>query len=310
MYIGQITKDIGRLPRPGLQPGSEVLRLDTHYAAEYGFPSTHTGSASCQPLALLYYIYTKYDFSSPHHSPLMLTLVTLFCLFWFFITPLSRLYLGVHSSIDLVGGYLIGIGCLVPIILFQPYYNLFAHSTLCLFAIASAIVLALTFYPRPKDHWTSSPGDTAVAVGAGTGVLAGHVMSNVFGTSLPSFRVVTMPTTILGTMTAILHIPVALAFAYAIRVILKPVLKIVSELLYDIIHPIAQTEAYESKKKTKEGQKPETAAERQYREVAKRFFMELCDKGTGYFVMSFLVPFTFPFITQWIGWTYELPSLN
>lgn len=50
MYIGQVMKDILKLPRPSSPP---VVKLETRVDAEYGMPSTHAMAATAISFTLL-----------------------------------------------------------------------------------------------------------------------------------------------------------------------------------------------------------------------------------------------------------------
>ncbi len=50
MYIGQVMKDILKLPRP---PSPPVVKLETRVDAEYGMPSTHAMAATAISFTLL-----------------------------------------------------------------------------------------------------------------------------------------------------------------------------------------------------------------------------------------------------------------
>ncbi len=50
MYIGQVLKDLLKLPRPVSPP---VVKLETRVDAEYGLPSTHAMAATSISFTLL-----------------------------------------------------------------------------------------------------------------------------------------------------------------------------------------------------------------------------------------------------------------
>lgn len=51
MYIGQVMKDILKLPRP---PSPPVVKLEMRVDAEYGLPSTHAMAATAISFTLLF----------------------------------------------------------------------------------------------------------------------------------------------------------------------------------------------------------------------------------------------------------------
>lgn len=50
MYVGQVMKDVLKLPRP---PSPPVVKLETRVDAEYGLPSTHAMAATAISFTLL-----------------------------------------------------------------------------------------------------------------------------------------------------------------------------------------------------------------------------------------------------------------
>ncbi len=50
MYVGQVMKDLLKLPRPVCPP---VVKLETRVDAEYGLPSTHAMAATAISFTLL-----------------------------------------------------------------------------------------------------------------------------------------------------------------------------------------------------------------------------------------------------------------
>ena len=95
---GQSVKDLLELPRP---PSPPVARLESHYETEYGFPSTHAMIALVLPwYALVVWAQLGYDTNW--------TLGVVAATVWTVSITLSRLYVGVHSVCDLVGGLALG----------------------------------------------------------------------------------------------------------------------------------------------------------------------------------------------------------
>ena len=57
MYLGQITKDIVRWPRPSVPP---VFRMEKRYSLEYGMPSTHSMVGAGLPFTILLLTMNRY----------------------------------------------------------------------------------------------------------------------------------------------------------------------------------------------------------------------------------------------------------
>ncbi|KAI1235804.1 hypothetical protein IHE44_0001891 [Lamprotornis superbus] len=86
MYIGQVSKDILKWPRPLSPP---VVKLEMRTNAEYGMPSTHAMAATA--ISFSFFIATMNQYKYPFELGLAAAFVfsTLVCL--------SRLYTGMHT---------------------------------------------------------------------------------------------------------------------------------------------------------------------------------------------------------------------
>lgn len=162
MYIGQGIKDIIRWPRPSCPP---VVRLQKKWALEYGMPSTHAMVGVSIPFSVILYTINRYQY------PLLLGVVT--AILWCTIICVSRLYLGMHSVLDIVAGLLLALVLMVPVVPvvdWLDYYLLTEQwSPVCLLVIA---VLLVVFYPS-SDRWTPTRGDTTMVVSVCVGVHIG-----------------------------------------------------------------------------------------------------------------------------------------
>lgn len=95
-------KDLLKLPRPEGDRSYEIKKLETHYGTEYGMPSTHT-MAGFLPLTVFLRLF-KRGFSVP-------ALVWVACIWHILSVALSRLYMGVHSIVDLLSGAVLAALC-------------------------------------------------------------------------------------------------------------------------------------------------------------------------------------------------------
>ncbi|XP_017177085.1 sphingosine-1-phosphate phosphatase 2 isoform X3 [Mus musculus] len=169
MYIGQVAKDILKWPRPSFPP---VVRLEKRIIAEYGMPSTHAMAATAISFTLLISTMDRYQY--PFILGLMMAVVfsTLVCL--------SRLYTGMHTVLDILGGVLI---TAVLIALTYPAWTLIdsLDSASPLFPVCVIVVPFLLCYNYPvSDYYSPTRADTTTIVAAGAGVTLGFWINHFF----------------------------------------------------------------------------------------------------------------------------------
>ncbi|KAK7008905.1 sphingosine-1-phosphate phosphatase 1 [Biomphalaria glabrata] len=162
MYLGQATKDYLCWPRPPCPP---VVRLETDYLQEYSMPSTHAMAATAIPLYLAYITVQRYQ------VPVYIAAFIAFL--WFSITCLSRIYLGVHTFLDLLAG------CLYAILIFFSFtkyvedFDVYHQTHLFASLIVLFTGLALCTVCYPSNFKSSSKGDAVQIVASLTGVAIG-----------------------------------------------------------------------------------------------------------------------------------------
>lgn len=166
MWVGQGTKDYLMWPRPSSPP---VVRLETYYLQEFAMPSTHAMSATAIPVVLAILIISRYQV----YIPALIVAAVLWCS----MVSLSRLYLGVHSVLDILAGIVMS---LTVIVLTTPYVADFdwyqqTHPFAPMVIFISSLAMCTVFYPSSKtgDVYTyNTRGDAVqiVAVLAGVGL--------------------------------------------------------------------------------------------------------------------------------------------
>ncbi|CAF1545565.1 unnamed protein product [Rotaria magnacalcarata] len=170
MYVGQATKDILTMVRPSSPP---VVHLEKRYVKEYGFPSTHAMFAAGIPLSFVLLSYQRYDF------PLWIGLIcaAIVCI-W---VCLSRIYLGMHTFLDIIGGTLYA---LLLIYIMFPYINViddfqlnFILSPLICFFLG---IFLIKCYPSVKQ-WSTARSDTTVILGSTFGLLSAATIMQKLG---------------------------------------------------------------------------------------------------------------------------------
>lgn len=165
MYLGQCTKDVFRWPRPSSPP---VVKVEVFYNSEYSMPSTHAMSSTAIPLSLLLITCSRWEY------PLLLGVFL--AISWCVLVCLSRIYMGMHSILDIIAGVLYS---LLIILIFGP-----ALDTIDTFnqthpyapVLIISLHLGLGLFSFTLDTWSTSRGDTAQILGSGAGIaLASHV---------------------------------------------------------------------------------------------------------------------------------------
>lgn len=170
MYIGQALKDVIRWPRPSAPP---VVQLEPEYSQEYGMPSTHAMIAVGVPFSLLVFTMHRYEY------PFMIGLSL--ALLWCILVCVSRLYLGMHTVLDIICGLILVI-CLLAIAF--PMANMIDHFQITnnyapLYTLAVFTLLAY-LYPK-SDRWTPARGDTTVIMATGAGFSTGSWLNYQLG---------------------------------------------------------------------------------------------------------------------------------
>ncbi|XP_033006140.1 sphingosine-1-phosphate phosphatase 2 isoform X2 [Lacerta agilis] len=173
MYIGQVSKDLLKWPRPSSPP---VVKLEKRTTAEYGMPSTHAMAATAISFTFVVTTVNKYKY------PLELGLLGAFL--FSTLVCLSRIYTGMHTVLDVIVGSLISA---ILTALAYPTWDLLDHlmltSPLCpMFCIVVPLILC---YNYPKlDYYSPTRADTTTILGSGAGAIIGfwinnHYVSNV-----------------------------------------------------------------------------------------------------------------------------------
>nr|XP_060623879.1 sphingosine-1-phosphate phosphatase 2 [Anolis sagrei ordinatus] len=162
MYIGQVSKDLLKWPRPCSPP---VIKLEERTTAEYGMPSTHAMAATAISFTFVLASTNQYKF------PLMLGLMGAF--FFSTLVCLSRIYTGMHTVLDVMVGSLVSV---LLTVLVYPVWDVIDHlmvtSPLCpVFCIVVPLFLC---YNYPKlDYYSPTRADTTTILGAGAGAVIG-----------------------------------------------------------------------------------------------------------------------------------------
>ncbi|KAG6532964.1 hypothetical protein ZIOFF_006824 [Zingiber officinale] len=106
-YIGNSIKDIVSAPRPISPPVRRVnaTEEEKENSMEYGFPSSHCLNTVC----LLGYFSHYFLTQDPKASDAIVAIVMALLSFFIVLIGIGRMYLGMHSLIDVVAGIIFGV---------------------------------------------------------------------------------------------------------------------------------------------------------------------------------------------------------
>ncbi|XP_056446946.1 sphingosine-1-phosphate phosphatase 1 [Gadus chalcogrammus] len=165
MFLGQCTKDLVGWQRPASPP---VVKVEMFYNSEYSMPSTHAMSGTALPFSLFFLTYGRWEYPFPIGLGLALMWTVLVCV--------SRIYMGMHSILDVVVGFLYTV---LILLVFLPaldavdgFYLTYRYAPL----VIVLVHLGAGLFSFTLDTWSTSRGDTAQILGTGAGMaLASHV---------------------------------------------------------------------------------------------------------------------------------------
>ncbi|KAK6126838.1 hypothetical protein DH2020_039399 [Rehmannia glutinosa] len=171
-YTGNCIKDVVSAPRPKSPPVRRVTATkdEEDNAMEYGLPSSHTLNTVCLSGYLLHYVLAYTESNDVFIKVVGLTIACLFV----GLVGLGRIYLGMHSLIDIIGGLALGLGILAIWLAVSEYIDNFVVSGQNVVSFWAALSFLLLFaYPTPEFPTPSFEYHTAfngVALGIVTGI--------------------------------------------------------------------------------------------------------------------------------------------
>ncbi|KAM4543143.1 sphingosine-1-phosphate phosphatase 1 [Odontesthes bonariensis] len=183
MYLGQCTKDVIGWSRPASPP---VVKVEMFYNSEYSMPSTHAMSGTAIPFSLFLLTLGRWEYPS--------TLGFSLALCWCLLVCSSRIYMGMHSVLDVIVGFLYSV---LILIFFLPALDLIENFNLtCRYAplVIISLHLGLGLFSFTLDTWSTSRGDTAQILGTGAGVALASRVNNHLGL-MPDLTVNQLPLT-------------------------------------------------------------------------------------------------------------------
>ncbi|CAI7840383.1 unnamed protein product [Closterium sp. NIES-53] len=175
-YAGNALKDVVAAPRPLSPPAQRVTgtHMDAQSSFEFGLPSSHTINTIALSLYVLLFLCLREGMSAAALLPLTTVVLAVVL-----IVVGGRLYLGMHSPIDLAAGMAIGVT--MPLLLLcidMHILHFWIHGPNVLLFHACLAVLQLFAYPTPPRPTPSYEDHNAF-----TGVILGLVSS--YHLSLP-----------------------------------------------------------------------------------------------------------------------------
>ncbi|XP_011059161.1 PREDICTED: sphingosine-1-phosphate phosphatase 1-like [Acromyrmex echinatior] len=192
MTIGQILKDIICWPRPACPP---VVRLQDKWSQEYGMPSTHAMVGLTIPFSMILFTMDKYIY--PFSVGFIIASL------WCTLVSMSRLYLGMHTVLDIVVGLVLAIALMIPLVPLVDITSPYIVTNFWLLAMLIAISIAIIVYYPSNSKWTPTRSDTAMVVSVTTGVHTGAWLNYYTGLLrvsqfLPPFPIVWPTYSVLG----------------------------------------------------------------------------------------------------------------
>lgn len=213
IYLGNCLKDTVSAPRPPSPPIRKLLatRAEEESAQEYGLPSSHTINSLCLAGFFLYYI-SERDVSTFWPVAALVGILIVGVVY-------GRLYLGMHSPLDVIVGGVMGVGILLFWCSIEKRLNAFiAHGENVPSFWAAIAVLLLFAYPSPERRNPSFEFHTAfngVAFGVVAGVHRTYALFHHEGVqALPL-------TSIAGLETLFLRLLIGLPLCLAVKAVTK-----------------------------------------------------------------------------------------
>lgn len=171
-YLGNCIKDLVSAPRPSSPPVRRITATEDEKenALEYGLPSSHTLNTVCLSGYLLHYV-----LSYTHNTGTSVEFIGFAMVFLLVsLIGFGRIYLGMHSIVDVIGGLAIALVVLPSWLTVHEYVDNFivtGQNVASFWAILSFLLLFA--YPTPEIPTPSFEYHTAftgVALGIITGV--------------------------------------------------------------------------------------------------------------------------------------------
>ncbi|KAJ8899986.1 hypothetical protein K2173_024097 [Erythroxylum novogranatense] len=229
-YIGNCIKDVISAPRPSCPPVRRITATkdEEDNALEYGLPSSHTLNTVCLSGYLLHYVLS---YAQIQDVSLQFVGFSIACVLVSLI-GLGRIYLGMHSLIDIIGGLFIGLVILCFWLTVNEYIDSFIVSGQNVTTFWAALSFLFLFaYPTPELP-TPSFEYHAAFDGVAFGIVAGiqQTFHQFHHEAVP--RVFTPQITVLTFLGRVLvGIPTILTVKFCSKALARRILPVVSKSL-------------------------------------------------------------------------------
>ncbi|KDD74787.1 hypothetical protein H632_c1074p0, partial [Helicosporidium sp. ATCC 50920] len=161
LYVGNAIKDLVCAPRPmALRPrrGAPRVRLLGRAfeeaelnAREYGLPSSHAMNSVCFNFYVVWYLLDRGLLASSTAGVLYSAVLV-----WVLWIAVSRLYLGLHTPVDILAGALAGLTVVNSFAALERSLTAFSVARPCATWVAlAACTLLLRLHPRPLVYTPS-----------------------------------------------------------------------------------------------------------------------------------------------------------
>lgn len=170
LFFGQSTKDLVRWTRP---PSPPVVKVEVFYNTEYSMPSTHAMSGTALPFSLFMLTCSRWEY------PFMIGLSL--ALFWSVLVCISRIYMGMHSVLEVITGFLYSVLILAVLHPLLDDIDTFylSHSYAPLVVLLVHVGFSLVAFSL--DSWSTSRGDTAQALATAVGAALASRLNHQLG---------------------------------------------------------------------------------------------------------------------------------
>ncbi|XP_046691811.1 sphingosine-1-phosphate phosphatase 1 [Silurus meridionalis] len=216
LFFGQTTKDLVGWTRPASPP---VVKVEVFYNFEYSMPSVHAMTGASVPFCLFMLTYNRWEY------PFLLGLSVAIC--WSFLVCISRIYMGMHSVLEVITGFLYSLlilACFLPVLEDIDTFYLSGSMAPALILLLHVGLAVLAF---SLDSWSTSRADTAQALATGAGGALASNFNQHLGlhfdppaSSLP-LKMPSITSALLGR--SLLRLLIGVAVLLAVRAIMKAI---------------------------------------------------------------------------------------